>query len=238
MQTTIIEKLSHDGRGIARINGKTTFIRGAITDETVEYKIFNRKRDYDEGYVTSVISPSIHRVSPKCPHFGVCGGCSLQHIKESTQIDIKQNLLLDILGRIGHCQPDEILPPLSASHWHYRNKARLGVNYNQKQGEVFLGFRKKTNPRQILSVPECKVLNHKLVEQLANLQNLIASLSEPQSIPQIEVACGDEDVALIFRHLSPLSQQDEAKLVDFAKLSQFRIYLQPKGIDNFHLFYS
>lgn len=237
LQTAVIEKLSHDGRGIARIEGKTTFIRGALPDETVEFEILKRKRDFDEGRVVSIIHASPNRVEPKCAHFGVCGGCSLQHIKETSQIQEKQALLIDILQRMGHCQPEEMLPALSAKHWHYRHKARLSVRYHAKQETVFVGFREKINPRYIARIQHCSVLNQKVSDQLEPLKLLIASLDDPASIAQVELAAGDDEIALIFRNMSGLSQSDEQKLIDFAKISQFRIYLQPNRPDSIYLLY-
>lgn len=235
--TAFIEKLSHDGRGIAHIDGKTTFIQGAITNETVEFQILKRKSGFDEGLVVAVTHASPYRVTPKCHYFEKCGGCSLQHIDGAAQINEKQALFLDVLARIGHCQPDDLLPPLTASHWHYRNKARLSVSYNEKRRSVSVGFREKYNPSQILAIQQCPVLNQRVEEQLVNLEQLIASLDKPSSIAQIEIAAGDEDIALIFRHLSPLSKSDEVKLIAFGETSQFHLYLQPKGLDSVYLFY-
>lgn len=141
--TAIIEKFSHDGRGIARINGKTTFIDGALPEETVSFEYLRTKKDYDEGRLVEVIKASVHRANPRCQHYQLCGGCSLQHLDEETQIQEKQTLLLDMFQRIGHCEPDELLEPLSAGSWNYRNKARLSVRYVHKKQAVLVGFREK-----------------------------------------------------------------------------------------------
>jgi len=232
-----IEKFSHDGRGIARINGKTTFIQGALPDETVVFHYVRKKRDFDEGVTISVEKPSPYRVKPECAHFGVCGGCSLQHLQPAMQIQEKQTLFLDMLMRIGHCQPDALLPPLTAPIWHYRHKARLSVRYSQKTDTVFIGFREKNNPRFITAIQHCEILHARVDEQIQALRQLIAAFDDPHSIAQIEVAAGDEEIALIFRNLSPLSTQDEEKLVAFAQTSNFRIYLQPGGPQSVVLFY-
>lgn len=235
--TAVIEKLSHDGRGIARIEGKTTFIQGALPNETVVFKYLRRKRDFDEGQVVSVTEPSVYRVEPECPHFTMCGGCSLQHLEPSRQIEEKQTLFLDILARIGHCQPENMLPPLVADYWHYRNKARLSVRYVEKLQSALVGFREKNNPRYVTRMEHCSILNKRVDEQLLNLRELVASFDKPQDIAQIEVSAGDDDVALIFRNLSALSLSDEEKLKAFADNTNFRLYLQPKGPDSVNLFY-
>lgn len=235
--TAMIEKFSHDGRGIARINGKITFIQGALPDEEVVFKYLRRKKDFDEGCTVSVLTPSIQRVDPVCPHFDVCGGCSLQHLSPSLQIQEKQTLFLDLLARIGHCQPEAILPPLLGPQIHYRHKARLSVRYSAKTSNVFIGFREKNSPRYITDIGKCPILYARIDEQLLNLRQLIGALDAPQSIAQIEVAVGDDEVGLVFRNLSPLTAEDEEKLIAFADKTDFRIFLQPGGPDSVYLLY-
>lgn len=130
--TAIIEKFSHDGRGIARIDGKTTFVEGALPEEEVSFLYTRQKSDFAEGKLLNVLKPSQHRVTPQCVHYEVCGGCSLQHLHSELQIHEKQTLLLDLLSRVGHVEAEEILPPLTSENWHYRNKARLSVRFVEK----------------------------------------------------------------------------------------------------------
>lgn len=235
--TTAVEKFSHDGRGIARIDGKTTFIDGALPEETVIFQYTSKKRDYDEGVVLSVLEASPQRVEPHCPHYVMCGGCSLQHLDGATQIHEKQTLLLDVLQRVGHCQPESVLEPLTSELWHYRNKARLSVRYVEKKQSALVGFREKSNPRYITEINECPVLNRRVDAQLLPLRALIDALDDSHCIAQIEVAAGDEDVALIFRNMTPLTLADEEKIRAYADQSQFRIFLQPAGPDSVYLFY-
>ncbi len=232
-----IEKFSHDGRGIARIEGKTTFIEGALPDEEITFLYTRQKSDFAEGKLATIIKASQHRVEPDCAHYALCGGCSLQHLQVDLQIHEKQNLLLDLLARIGHTQPEQILPPLTSEYWHYRNKARLSVRYVEKKQKTLIGFREKSNPRYITEIDTCSILNAKVSEQIVTLRQLLDTFSDPHCIAQIEVAAGDQDVALIFRNLSDLSSSDEEKLRQFAQTSKFRIFLQPKGVDSVYLFY-
>ena len=235
--TACVEKFSHDGRGIARIDGKTTFIQGALPDETVTFQYTKQKRDYDEGQLLSVEVASKQRVEPRCPHYMLCGGCSLQHLDGQAQIHDKQALLMDLLERIGRNQPEMWLEPLTGELWHYRNKARLSVRYVEKKQATLVGFREKNNPRYITEINQCPVLNAKVDAQIHALRVLLDSLDDPYSIAQIEVAAGDEEVALILRNLSPLSEQDEEKIKAFGQASHFRIFLQPGGMDSVSLFY-
>ena len=235
--TATIEKFSHDGRGIARIDGKTTFIDGALPGETVTFQYTLKKSDYDEGFVLSVIEPSPQRVEPFCPHYVLCGGCSLQHLDGATQIHVKQTLLLDSLTRIGHCEPETVLAPLTSDLWGYRNKARLSVRYVEKKQSTLVGFREKNNPRYITEISTCPVLNPRVDAELVALRQLIDSFDDSHCIAQIEVAAGDEDIALIFRNLSSLTSDDEEKLRQFSQQTNFRIFLQPSGPDSVYLFY-
>ncbi len=235
--TATVEKFSHDGRGIARLEGKTTFIDGALPQEQVTFQYRVKKKDYDEGTVLSVERPSPQRVEPGCPHFVMCGGCSLQHLEGSAQIHEKQVLLLDVLARVGHCQPEIVLPPLTSALWHYRNKARLSVRFVEKKQTTLVGFREKNNPRYITEITQCPVLNARVDSELVSMRELINSLDDSHCIAQIEVAAGDTDVALIFRNLSSLTPDDEEKIRQFSDKTNFRIYLQPAGPDSVYLFY-
>ncbi len=236
-QIAEIEKFSHDGRGIARIDGKITFIDGALPNETVEFMYSRRKTDFDEGYVIKVLTAAAERVEPHCPHYALCGGCSLQHVSVATQIEIKQSLLMDVLARIGHCQPQTILAPITSDVWHYRNKARLSVRYVEKKSATLLGFREKNNPRFITDIHQCPVLNAAVDAKIDTLRALLDSLPDQRSIAQIEVAAGDDTVALIIRNLEHLCEASQDQLRNFAQQSGFRLYLQPAGPDSVQLFY-
>lgn len=235
--TADVINLSHDGRGVARIEGKATFIQGALPDEQVTFEYTSVKKDYAEGRVLSVIKASSLRVEPKCPNYALCGGCSLQHLDENEQIKFKERQLLDLLQRYGHTEPETVLPPLTADHWHYRNKARLSVRYVEKKQRTLVGFRERFSPRFITDIQECPILNAQVSNDIPALQTLLDSLDDKQSIAQIEVAAGEEEIALIFRNLTPLNPEDEAKITAFAQAHQYRIFLQPGGPDTIYSFY-
>jgi 23S rRNA (uracil1939-C5)-methyltransferase len=167
----------------------------------------------------------------------MCGGCSLQHVQEDKQILIKQEQLLDLLARYGRSQPEEILPPLLSKHWHYRNKARLSVRFVEKKGTTMVGFRERNNPRYITEINQCPVLNAKVDADLVHLRELVDHLDDRHSIAQIEVAAGDEDIALIVRHLNPMTVNDAERIKQFANEFNYTVFLQPGGPDSIHLFY-
>ncbi len=236
-QQASIVNLSHDGKGIARIDGKTTFIQGALPGEVVDFQYTSIKKDFDEGKILTVIEPSAIRVEPKCAHYQVCGGCSLQHMQEEEQIRYKQEQLLDLLTRYGHTQPDELLSPLTSTHWNYRNKARLSTRFVEKKQSAMVGFRERHNPRYIADITQCPILNAQLDNDIISLRELLNSMEDKASIAQIEVAAGDSEIALIFRNLNPLSAHDEAVILSFAAKKGYRIFLQPGGPQTVHCIY-
>ena len=229
--TIEITKLSHDGRGIGAINGKTTFVRGALPGETVEARLVRKHRRYNNGVATDVILPSAERVDAKCPHYMTCGGCSLQHMAPDAQRRLKEQTLLEQLQHIGNTAPEKLLPPLTGPEWGYRRKARLGVKYVTKKEKLLVGFR-EIDGRYIADIQSCDVLHPRVGTLITALSVLIRSLSCYQHIPQIEVAIGDEDVALVFRHLEPLTDDDHAALQQFGEQHALRILLQPKKLDS------
>lgn len=222
--TLDINKLSHDGRGIAFIDGKTTFVHGALAGEKVVCKITYQHRRYNEGKVLEVISAAPERTTPLCAHFGICGGCSMQHLEIDNQIQFKQQALLEQLKHFGNVTPETILPPLSGKPWGYRGKARLGVRYVTKKNKLLVGFREKVS-NYLADIHHCPVLHPSIV--ISDLSELITRLSQYEHIPQVEVAVGDQVSALIFRHLTPLPEEDIAKLCLFGKTHSLHIYLQP-----------
>lgn len=228
-----IESLSHEGKGVAHIDGKATFIAGALPGEEVMFRYELRKRNYDEGSVSEVLSASVDRVEPGCPHFGVCGGCSLQHMDSQAQIQAKQQILIEQFRHLAGLEIPEILQPLTAGPWGYRHKARVGVRYVAKKEKVLVGFRER-NSSFLADLSRCPVLHPSIGEHLEDLGRLIAGLSIYQAIPQVEVAVSDDFTALVFRHLEPFTSEDIKHLVEFGQQYNFHIYLQPKGPDTIH----
>ena len=226
--TAQIHGLSHDGRGVGTIDQKTAFIAGALPGETVTYHIRQKRSSYIEADADTIITPSAERTSPPCQHFGLCGGCSLQHMSVNTQIELKQQTLLDQLKHFGKVVPETILPPLHAASLGYRRKARLGVKFVTKKNKLLVGFREKSS-RYLADLQGCVVLHPAVGERFAELSQLITSLTQYQHIPQIEVAIGDQDTALVFRHMQPLTDADVTALVAFGQTHGFHIYLQPNS---------
>lgn len=224
--TAHIESLTHEGHGVAHVDGKAVFIEGALPGETVLYRTLNRGKSYDLGRMIEIIEPSLDRVTPRCRYFGVCGGCSLQHLRAAAQLPAKQQILRDNLTRIGKVEPESWLPALDGPHWGYRRRARLGARLVQKKGGVIVGFREKRTA-YLTALASCDVLHPRVSALLPALRNLIAALSTPNRVPQIEVAVGDNATAFVFRHLVPLTTDDDVRLADFGRQHDIQIFRQP-----------
>lgn len=226
----VIESLSHEGRGITHINGKTVFVFGALPGERVMLQVQKVRRKFDEASTVEVLEPSPERIQPKCEAFSVCGGCSLQHLSSDHQLTLKQQSLIEMIGHAG-LTAGEVVTPLRASSWGYRRKARLGVKYVPKKGRVLVGFRERSSPF-VADMTRCEVLIPRVGYRLQDLSELIGSLDARATIPQIEVAADEQNVVLVFRHLEPLSDGDTVKLTAFAQANDFCIQLQPGGPDS------
>lgn len=223
-----VESFAHDGRGVAHLGGKAVFIQGALPGEAVRFRYTRRQRRYDEGTIEAVLNPSSDRVEPRCPHFGVCGGCSLQHLDPGAQIRAKQQVLADALERIGGVRPAQWLPPLVADLWGYRRKARLGVKYVAKKGKVLVGFRERSSSF-VTDLSCCPILHPQVGERIPALAALVGSLSIRDQVPQIEVSMGDKVCVLLFRVLAPPNAEDRQRLAAFGESEGFHIYLQSGG---------
>ena len=229
----LIDGLSHEGRGLARLEGKRLFVEGALPGETVRASYVATHKKYDELRTIEVVSASADRVEPPCAHFGICGGCSLQHLSRPAQIAFKQGVLAEQLRHFGGLEPDAWLEPLVDPEPAYRRKARLGVKYVIKKEALLVGFREKQS-NFLADIQDCSVLDTRISSQLLALREVIRGLVKFDHIPQIEVAAGDTEVALVFRHMEPLPPEDVAALVAFSSARGWQLYLQPAGPDSVH----
>jgi 23S rRNA (uracil1939-C5)-methyltransferase len=230
IQQADIVDLAHDGRGVARVDGKAVFIDGALPGERVRFRVLKRRRQLDEAGLVEVLTASPDRVAPRCAHFGVCGGCSLQHLSAPAQLAAKERQLLDNLERIGRVRPERVLAPLQGPEWGYRRRARLGVKYVHKKGRVLAGFREREKP-YIADVQRCEILLPPLATLPRDLAALVETLSIREKIPQVEVAAGDRDTALVFRVLEAPGAEDVGKIAAFGVAQGVQIFLQTGGLD-------
>ncbi len=236
-----IESLDLEAQGVAHREGKVVFVDGALPFEIVSAQVNRKKDTFEKATLTEIHRESAQRVRPACPHFGLqpnaCGGCKMQHLSSSAQVAVKQRSLEDSLAHIGKTKPENVLRPIEGPAWGYRFRARLSVKYVIKKAEVLIGFHERKS-RYIADIKSCVVLAPQVARLLLPLRGLIASMDARQTLPQIEVACGDQVTALVLRHMEPLSAADISKLSAFAKehrvASHVQWWLQPAGVDSVH----
>lgn len=221
-----ITDLASNGRGVGHVHGKAIFVADTLPGEQALYKPVKIKRDYEQAEMATLFSASTQRATPRCAHFGVCGGCILQHASPEAQVEFKQRQLVDALERVGGVSPERVLEPLTGARWGYRRRARLGVKHVPKKGGTLVGFRERGAPF-IAQLSRCEVLVPEVGDRLTELGRLIDELSIRSAIPQIEVAAGDNHIALVFRVLEEPTADDRRRLSEYAEASGFVIYLQP-----------
>lgn len=227
--TVRIESLDAEGRGVARNpEGKVVFIEGALPGEEVSFQLVKKKASFEVARATAILRQSSNRETPRCPHFGVCGGCSLQHTDARTQMAAKQRWLEENLARIGKLEPETLLPIVYGEDWGYRRRARLGARFVDKKGGALVGFREKRSS-YITDMRACSVLPEAISRLIVPLRLLVEKLSIRARLPQVEVAVGDNAAVLVFRHLDPLSAADEGLFRNFSSEHGVHVWLQPGG---------
>jgi len=229
-EVATVAALTHDAQGIVR-EGKAAFVAGALPGESIRFRRTRQHRQYDEAELLEVLEPSAARVAPRCAHFGVCGGCALQHLAPEAQLEAKQTELRDNLERVGRVSPQQWLEPLRGPVWNYRRRARLGAKFVIKKDRVVVGFRERLAP-YVAEVQRCEVLSSPVGELIAPLAAMLNGLSIRHRIPQIEAAVADNVVALVLRVLDPPATDDLARLREFAARHAVRFYLQAGGLDS------
>ena len=235
-----VESLDIEAQGIAhRADGKVVFIEGALPFERVTANVYRKKSSFEKAMVMAIHRESSQRVRPACPHFGMhtgaCGGCKMQHLHVGAQVAVKQRVLEDNLQHIGKLKADNLLRPIEGPAWGYRYRARLSVRYVRKKGAVLVGFHERKSA-YVADMSECHVLPQHVSDMLLPLRALIAGMDARETIPQIELACGDEVTAMVLRHMEPLSQGDLTRLRTFAAANPgLQWWLQPGGLDTVKL---
>ena len=224
----LIESVDHEARGVGRNDDKVVFVENALPQEIVGVEIRRRKPSYETGISTYIKSVSPSRIKPRCVNFGVCGGCSFQHIDSKTQLAIKQRVLEDALDRIGSVRPEQILSPICGPQFNYRTRARLSSRYVIKKEKTLVGFREK-GKSYVVDMTSCEILPRHISNLLPELRGLVHSFSIRERVPQIEVACGNDVNVLAFRMLEDPSLEDLGLLKQFGAKHNVVIFIQRGG---------
>ena len=225
-----ILSLDHEGHGIARIDGKVTFVDDALAGERAEITVYRKHAKYNSAYAVSILKASAQRTTPRCQYFGRCGGCSMQHLEASAQVAAKQRVLEENLARIGKVTPDVVMRPLHGPSWAYRTRARMSARFVDKKGGVLVGFREKRSSF-ITDMSSCEVLTPDVSALIQPLREMMVHLSNASRIPQVEIAVGEHITVLLFRLLEPWSDDDRTLVRSFAEQHQIQIWEQSKGPD-------
>lgn len=240
MPFATIESLDQEGRGVTHVDGKAIFVEGALPGEQVEFSSYKRKPSYELATTTRILQASSQRVVPRCRHFGICGGCSMQHLESGAQTAVKQRVLEDAFWHLARLRPEVIYPVIHGPAWGYRYRARLSARFVPKKGGALVGFRERSSS-YVAEMDSCEVLPPRISALLRPLRQLIDGLSQPQRLPQIEVAIGDIEAegqcVLVLRILESLTPEDQALLRSFADEHQIVFYLQPGGPATVTLFH-
>ena len=231
-----ILSLDHEGHGIARIDGKVTFVDDALAGERAEITVYRKHAKYNSAHAVSILKSSAQRTTPRCQYFGRCGGCSMQHLEASAQVAAKQRVLEENLARIGKVTPDVVMRPLHGPSWAYRTRARMSARFVDKKGGVLVGFREKRSSF-ITDMSSCEVLTPDVSALIQPLREMMVRLSNASRIPQVEVAVGEHITVLLFRLLEPWSDDDRAIVRSFAEQHQIQIWEQSKGPDTVRPFW-
>ena len=226
-----VESLDLEAQGVAHnLAGKVVFIEDALPGEEVQVRVGRRKKAWEQATMTAMRRESSQRVRPKCPHFGTCGGCKMQHLHVGAQVATKQRALEDALWHVGKLRPEQLLRPIEGPAWGYRYRARLSVRFVAKKGKVLVGFHERKSSF-VADMDSCEVLPASVSALLLPLRALIAAMDQRDQLPQIELAMGDAVTALVLRHLAPLVEADLARLRAFAATHGVQWWLQSKGPD-------
>ncbi|RZL10381.1 MAG: 23S rRNA (uracil(1939)-C(5))-methyltransferase RlmD [Rubrivivax sp.] len=242
LQWLKVESLDLEAQGVARRpDGKVVFIEGALPGEEVRVSVFRRKNNWEQANLSEMRSESAQRVKPGCVHFGLCGGCKMQHFHPAAQVAVKQRVLEDNLWHLGKVKAETLLRPIEGPAWGYRYRARLSVRHVVKKNAVLVGFHERKS-RYVADMQTCEILPLHVKRLLVPLRELIAGMDQRDRLPQIEVAVGREVTVLVLRHLEALSPADRQRLKDFADFhstaeqggQRLSWWLQPKGPDTVH----
>jgi 23S rRNA (uracil1939-C5)-methyltransferase len=229
-----VESLDLEAQGVAHnAEGKVVFIEDALPGEEVQVSIRRRKNNWEQASLVAIRRESSQRVAPRCPHFGVCGGCAMQHLHVAAQVAVKQRALEDALWHLGKVRPENVLRPIEGPAWGYRQRARLSVRYVARKGAVLVGFHERRSSF-VADMASCQVLPRHISDMLVPLRALVGAMRLRDRLPQIELAVGDTTTALVLRHLEPLPDEDVDLLREFASRHGVEWWLQPKGPDTAH----
>lgn len=219
--TVTVNDLDPFGQGVARHQGKALFISGLLPQEQADVVVVEDKKQYARAQVKRRLSDSPQRQAPRCPHFGICGGCQQQH----ASIELQQQSKRAALARLMKRDVDDII---AASPWGYRRRARLSLNYQPKSQQLQMGFR-KANASEIVDVVQCPVLVPTLGALLPAVRECLSELKSVRQLGHVELVQADNGPLMVLRHTAALPAADKEKLERFSQSHGLSLYLAPQS---------
>ena len=224
VMTYAVDGLTHEAKGVARLQGKVTFIEGALPGETVTAQVTKAGRRFDEAVLKDILEPSPDRMAPACSHFHQCGGCSFQHLTNEKQLAAKADWLQGQLRHLITTQDLELLSDVSIG---YRRRARLSIH--RKNGKTVLGYRGKAS-NDIVSIERCIVLTERLQKVFASLKSALLEDDLAVILGHIELLEDTKGVSVVFRLTSPLVNELKNQWDNWAQAQDVIVYWQaPKS---------
>ncbi|MFS1921335.1 23S rRNA (uracil(1939)-C(5))-methyltransferase RlmD [Vibrio lentus] len=225
-QSVLVERMDHNGAGIAYQKNKPVFIDGALPGEQVVIQLVESKSKFARAKLIKLLEPSELRLKPFCKHFNQCGGCHLQHLGYSSQVEHKAQSLSHLMSQYQTDKTD-VVEPIIGDETGYRRRARISLFVDKKTQQLQFGFRKKQS-KQIENITDCAVLDPRLNILLPKLKSLLNTFSNLTSLGHVELVNGDTGPVMVLRHLKPLVEKDEQSLIELAQAEGATLYSMPE----------
>ncbi len=197
-----IERPAFGGVFIGRHEGKVVMVRGAVLPgEMVEVSVDEDKKDYFTASAVKILEPSPERIEPPCEYYGICGGCSLQHVPYHLQVRIKEDILRDSLRRVAKIDMDHAASIVSKDPWNYRLRAQYKVS------EEGLGLHKK-GTREVVKIDRCLLMNDKINEYVQGAHSILKGVKAKE----FHLTGNDRLIAQLITKKSSFSIEDAERL--------------------------
>lgn len=215
-----VQGLDHQGRGVVRGDHGVCFVAGALVGELIRF----RPSGHYQAELIAIDEAVAERVTPPCQYYHECGGCDLQHLAYTQQVQHKQQVVVELLQKFAQLEALKWLPPLTAAAWQYRRRTRLAVHWDGKQRRLLLGYRSRSS-KTIIAVNSCLTLQPELDQLLQPLQQLLPRLTAIRGLGHIELIAAEQTV-LLARFTCAVGESDRHVFEQFAEQQHVQIWLQ------------
>jgi 23S rRNA (uracil1939-C5)-methyltransferase len=221
-QVVTIESLDQSLTGIAHVDNKVVFVPGSLPQENVVIQIVDEHKTYAKATLVSIEDNSKLRIDPQCEHFTICGGCQVQYLSNDDQLSLKESALQRRFSFAA--SKEQWQDAISSQPWHYRRRARIGVNV-EKNKELRVGFRQRGS-NDIINIKQCNVLTAPFDNIFQPLFDLIDPLEAREKIGHVEIIATPTHNVALFRCLKKLSVDDQEKINQFSKVHNLVVLIE------------